>query len=120
MPDLWHVTGRRRVPLITQQTRTECGIACLGMVAAFHGRQAAFTELRSAAAGDRGHTLSSLVLLADKVGLIPRPVRASLAEIRKLRLPAILHWRLNHYVVLTKVGRRSVRINDPAAGQQVL
>ena len=120
MPELRHVIGRRRVPLITQQTRTECGLACLGMVASFHGRQTAYSELRSAATGNRGHTLSGLVLLADKVGLIPRPVRVSLAEIRKLHLPAILHWRLNHYVVLTKVARRCVRINDPATGQQRL
>ena len=119
MPDALPPAGPGRVPLITQQARADCGIACLGMVAAFHGHRTAFHELR-AAAGDRGHTLADLVGLADRVGLIPRPVRASLPEIRKLRLPAILHWRLNHYVVLTKVGHRRVAVNDPATGRRKL
>ena len=120
MPEIWRAFGRRDVPMIAQQARAECGVACLGMVAAFHGRQTAFRELRSVTADGRGHTLADLVSLADRVGLIPRAVRLSLAEIRQLRLPAILHWRLNHYVVLTKVTRRRVYFNDPASGKRAI
>ena len=38
----------------------------------------------------------------------------------QLRLPAILHWDLNHFVVLKSVGRDQVVVHDPAFGERRL
>jgi ATP-binding cassette subfamily B protein RaxB len=35
-------------------------------------------------------------------------------------LPCILHWDMNHFVVMTSVGRSSVEIHDPARGARRL
>ena len=49
-----------------------------------------------------------------------RAVRIDLEELAQLRRPAILHWELDHFVVLRSVGRRRVRIVDPAVGERSL
>ncbi len=52
--------------------------------------------------------------------VLSRPLRADLSALPKIGLPAILHWDLNHFVVLTRVsqGVRGTRyhIQDPATG----
>jgi len=55
---------------------------------------------------------------AGRYGLAGRPLRLCLGDVGKLRLPAVLHWRLNHFVVLARVGRRHLLIHDPASGRK--
>jgi len=45
-------------------------------------------------------------------------VAALIHDLGKLKLPCILHWDLNHFVVLAKVGRSKVTILDPAVGER--
>ncbi len=47
-----------------------------------------------------------------------RPVRFELAHLRQLRLPAVVHWDMNHFVVLKSVSKRGIIINDPAGGEK--
>jgi ATP-binding cassette subfamily B protein RaxB len=54
--------------------------------------------------------------IADGLGFATRPLRLELAELQQLRLPCILHWDLNHFVVLGKVSGNTVTIHDPAVG----
>ena len=64
--------------------------------------------------------LRSLMGLAETLQLAPRPLRVELEALGKIELPAILHWDLNHYVVLASVGRRTLTVHDPAAGKRTL
>lgn len=54
------------------------------------------------------------------MGFQSRPLRLELEDLGKLQLPCILHWDLNHFVVLAKVGKSTVTVLDPAAGERKL
>jgi ATP-binding cassette subfamily B protein RaxB len=109
------VTGR--TPLILQSEAAECGLACLAMVAGAHGLATDLSTLRArGGASPRGSSLAALMRLADALGLQPRALRAEPAHLPHLALPCVLHWDLDHYVVLTGWRRGRARIHDPAAG----
>src|SRR5947199_9992889 len=60
---LWH----KRVPVVTQMTRVECGIACLAMIFSYYGRPTSLAELRTKlGAGRDGLSASSIVKDADR------------------------------------------------------
>ncbi len=54
--------------------------------------------------------------ISEALGLSSRPVRCELDELVKLEMPCILHWDLDHYVVLRKATAKRVEIYDPARG----
>lgn len=102
---------------IMQAEAAECGLACLAMVLAYHGRHVDLTTLRSQNyLSLKGMTLHQLVEVAGRQSLVSRPLRLELDELGDLKLPCILHWGLNHFVVLTRVGRGVLTIKDPATG----
>lgn len=97
-----------------QTELAECGLACIAMVADFHGLDTDLGTLRLRfPISSRGAALSSLIRIADAIGLGARAVKVPLEHIDELALPAILHWDLNHYVVLERTGRRRALIHDP-------
>lgn len=109
----------RRVPTILQTEATECGLACIAMVASYWGHRTTINTLRRRFASSlRGTTLREMVMNARLMGLAPRPVKVGLKALPKLSLPCILHWRMEHFVVLTEVGAASVKIVDPALGSR--
>jgi ATP-binding cassette subfamily B protein RaxB len=66
----------------------------------------------------KGATLKDLTEIAGAAGLATRALRLELSELGKLRTPCILHWSLNHFVVLSRVHGRSIIIHDPARGKR--
>lgn len=107
--------------LVLQAEAAECGLACLAMVAAFHGHRETLSELRRKfPIAQGGTTLKQLVACADGLGFSARAVRCDLDEIAQLDKPAILHWSLDHYVVLRRVSRTHAWIADPARGERKL
>jgi ATP-binding cassette subfamily B protein RaxB len=66
----------------------------------------------------KGATLNDLTGIAGAVGLATRALRLELSELAKLRTPCILHWSLNHFVVLSRVHAKSITIHDPARGKR--
>ena len=118
---LLNLSGRRRVPLIRQTEAAECGLAALAMVAAYHGFQSDMNRLRRQfGVSLKGITLKTLIGMADALGLASRPLRIDLADAPNLVLPAILHWEMKHFVVLTRVARGRYWISDPARGERVV
>lgn len=110
---------KKRPPLILQSEAAECGLACLASIANFHGNQCDLTSLRAQFdISLKGSSLASLIQLAEAVGLNSRPVRAELSELHELQLPAILHWDLNHFVVLERISKNHLHLLDPAAGEK--
>ncbi len=111
------------VPLVLQRTETDCGAACLAMVLAWHGRTVALEELRrSVGESERGADAAALMRAARLYGLIARGFRIERPE-AMTRLPraSILHWRVNHYVVLDRFDPDGlVRLLDPARGPRRL
>jgi ATP-binding cassette subfamily B protein RaxB len=113
--------SRHRVEFVGQDEASECGLACLAMVAASYGHAADLRDLRHRFSPSlKGATLDELIKTAEKLGFNCRPVRADLDELVRIALPAVLHWNLNHFVVLHRVSRgvRGTRfhVHDPARG----
>lgn len=117
--ELLEFSANRRVPLIMQTELTECGLACLAMVACYHGNKIDLTSIRKLQTTNfNGMNLQQMSALANNLGLASRALKCPLEEIKKLALPCIIHWDLNHFVVLTKVHRKYVLVNDPAFGSR--
>lgn len=106
---------------ILQSESHECGLACLIMVASFHGLHLDLMGLRRRfSISLKGTNLIQLIRYAQEMGFSCRPVRLELDELGKLRLPCILHWNMNHFVVLEKIRGKRVHILDPAVGRRMI
>ena len=109
---------RKHLPLFLQTEATECGAVCLAMLANFHGHRFDLSEMRRRfpVSSIRGATLSNLITIADQLGFNSRPLRVEPEYLKQLQLPCILHWGMNHFVVLRSVTARGVVLHDPARG----
>lgn len=111
----------RKLRLILQTEAAECGLASLAMVAGYHGYITDLPSLRARyAVSLKGATLAQLMKIAEALGFQTRPLRLGLEDIDKLETPCILHWDLQHFVVLQRVRRGSIDILDPAHGSRTL
>jgi ATP-binding cassette subfamily B protein RaxB len=106
-----------RLPMVLQTEAAECGLACLVMFAGYYGYHTDLAELRRRFGFSlKGATLKDIIRVADRIGLASRPVRIELDELPLLKTPCILHWDLNHFVVLKSVTHSGVVIHDPGVG----
>ena len=104
-----------------QAESSECALACLAMVADTHGLQLGLHALRRRfPLSLKGATLTQLIDCAKRLDFSARPLRLELDELTQLVLPCILHWNLNHFVVLVKISRTRITILDPACGERTL
>jgi ATP-binding cassette subfamily B protein RaxB len=109
--------GARRVPMILQTEAAECGLACLAMIASQHGLRTDLPTLRKRfSLSLKGATMADLVRMAGRMELSPRPLRAEMEHLSQLALPCVLHWDLNHFVVLTELRGDTAVLHDPARG----
>lgn len=110
-----------KLPVILQTESAECGLACLAMIAHYHGY---LTDLWSLCQkypiSQKGATLHTLIKIAGQMKLSTRPLRLKLNELNQLRTPCILHWDMNHFVVLKSVSKTKITILDPSAGQRLM
>jgi ATP-binding cassette, subfamily B, bacterial CvaB/MchF/RaxB len=108
-----------KLPLILQTEAAECGLACLAMVLGFHGYSTDLGSLRRRfPVSLKGVTLATLMRIATALGLTTRPLKLDLPHLSKLRLPCILHWEFNHFVILKEVRSGGATLYDPAAGER--
>lgn len=109
--------GRKILPVVLQTEVTECGLACLTMIGRYHGHDIDLNVLRKKhLISMTGASLKSIMAIAGGLQLAARPLKVDLDQLSKLQLPAILHWDLNHYVVLKSVKGDKVQIVDPGIG----
>ena len=99
----------------------ECGLACMAMIARYHGHDVDLNGLRQRfSLSLAGASLRSLMGIADQLGFSTRALRAEVGALGKVSLPAIIHWDLNHFVVLKSISRKSAVVHDPAVGIRTL
>jgi ATP-binding cassette, subfamily B, bacterial HlyB/CyaB len=111
----------RRYPFFSQQSGSDCGAACLVMVSRYWGKRFSVNRLRDIANVDRnGASLRGLLTAAESLGFSTRPVKASLNQLAKQKLPAIVHWEGKHYIVVYEITPKYVIVADPAIGQRNL
>ena len=110
---------RRRTPELLQDEAAECGAACLAMIAGHWGRPLGMPAMRRRfSLSVHGATLADLIEMASALRLGSRPLQLTLEELPQLALPCILHWDMDHFVVLERVGRAAVTLLDPAVGRR--
>lgn len=108
---------RRKVAVYLQTEASECGLCSLAMVADYHGYRTDLASLRLRFSISRkGATLESLIRIAQVLKLDSRPLKLDLHNLPQLRLPCIIHWNMDHFVVLVSVSARRAVIHDPAVG----
>lgn len=113
--------SKQHLPVIVQSEAAECGIACLAMIMSYHGFTTDLSSLRQRfSVSSHGISLKTLSDIASRANLAPRALRLDLEDVGHLATPCILHWGLNHFVVLKKVKRSGVVIHDPASGERIV
>lgn len=114
-----HFGWRRKIPQVLQTEAAECGLACLTMICRYYGLNVdLFSLRRQLGVSTQGVTLSTLIDMSTAVHLKSRPLSLDLNEIKQLKTPCILHWDLNHFVVLVSAKRSKFILHDPAFGRR--
>tara|TARA_Y100000034_G_scaffold68416_1_gene82573 strand:- start:5969 stop:7981 length:2013 start_codon:yes stop_codon:yes gene_type:complete len=91
------------------------------MVACYHGYQTDLVSIRQKfSISLEGATLLDIMGFAEQLKLSTRPLRIELEDLDALQTPCILHWDLNHFVVLKKANEKRIVIHDPAKGEKTL
>ena len=102
-----------------QSESADCSIACIAMVLSAHGMDIDPFELRRRfPVSKRGISFDKIIDQAATLQLSARALRLEISELNKLSLPSILHWDLNHVVVLKSVAKNRITIVDPAVGER--
>jgi ATP-binding cassette, subfamily B, bacterial HlyB/CyaB len=108
-------------PFYAQHSASDCSAACVVMVGQYWGKDFNINRLRQLAHVSRdGASLKGLANATENLGFNSRPVKASLNRLATQRLPAIVHWENNHYVVVFEITPEHVIVCDPAIGQRKL
>jgi ATP-binding cassette subfamily B protein RaxB len=109
--------GGSRLPNIIQSEAAECGLACLAMVATYHGYEVDLVSMRRRfSISLKGATLKDVLTMAQRLGMTGRGLRLEPEQLKDIKTPCILHWDMKHFVVLKQVKGRRLVIHDPASG----
>ncbi|MEL6164988.1 MAG: cysteine peptidase family C39 domain-containing protein, partial [Cyanobacteria bacterium J06628_3] len=115
---LWQRLSKQ-YPFYAQQSASDCGCACLVMIARYWGKRLAVNRVRDIANVSRsGASLRSLAAAAESIGFASKPVKASFDKLMQQSLPAIVHWEGKHYIVVYEITPKHVIVCDPAIGQR--
>ncbi|AOJ31167.1 peptidase domain-containing ABC transporter [Burkholderia metallica] len=107
----------RKLPMVLQTEAAECGLACLAMVAGYHGHHVDLATLRGQfPVSLKGAGLGRVIEVAQRLSLGTRAVKLDMDQLGQLRVPCLLHWNFNHFVVLKEVNGKTATIHDPSHG----
>lgn len=113
--------NQKRLPVLLQTEASECGLASVAMIANYWGHHIDLSSMRHRfSLSLKGSTLKSLMVIARGLGLQSRPLKLDLQHLAGLKRPCILHWDMNHFVVLKQVTRKHIVIHDPSVGPRQL
>lgn len=106
-----------KLPMILQSEIAECGHACIAMVCNYWGHDIDLYGIRKISKpSNKGVTLLDITNILEKLDLKTRALKVSIEELHLIKCPAIIHWNMNHFVVLKEVKKNIIVINDPGSG----
>jgi len=106
-------------PHFTQHDQMDCGPTCLRMIAAFYGKHYTLNEMRERSfITHLGVSLLGISMAAENLGFHTIGVQISFWQlVKEARLPCIVHWNQQHFVVVYRITQKNVWIADPFAGK---
>ncbi|MDR2964396.1 MAG: ATP-binding cassette domain-containing protein [Treponema sp.] len=112
----------KKVPVMLQFEMVECGAASLAMIMGYYGKWIPMEQLRVDCGVSRdGCTAKGIVQVARIYGFEAQGYKVEPSAIKKnsesISLPCIIHWNMNHFVVLKSITKKYAYINDPARGE---
>lgn len=108
---------RRRVPPLLQLSAVECGAACLAMILRYYGSKISIAEIRQRyGVGRDGLSALSIITAAQEYGLQVKAFSLQNPDLQSVRLPAIVYWESNHFLVVERWSAHYVDVVDPAQG----
>lgn len=111
----------KKIRPVLQMERTECGAASLAMILGYYGKNVTLEELRRDCGVSRnGVNAKNIVKAARYHKLSVRAVKAEIGALDSLKLPLIIHWNMNHFLVLCGFSRKGAVIADPAYGMRTV
>lgn len=109
----------KRLPIILQAEIAECGLACFAMIASYHGYQTDLVSLRKKfVISNHGTNLQQIMNMASRLELAGRALKLDIGQLGQLQLPCVLHWGMDHFVVLKTLKRNNAIIHDPELGER--
>ena len=110
--------GVAKVPVVMQMEALECGAASLAMILAYYDKWIPLEQVRSDCGVSRdGSNAANVLRAARSYGMIAKGYRYEPEELKKYgKLPCIVHWNFNHFVVLNGFKKDKAVLNDPAKG----
>lgn len=112
---------KKNVNLVMQTESAECALACLVMIINYYGDETDLASMRRRFDSSlKGMTLNTVIDIAQSLKLEARPLKAELEYLNSAEIPCILHWNMNHFVVLGGISKKGVLIYDPSTGKKLL
>lgn len=109
----------KRIEEVIQDEISECGLACIAMVCNYYGDNIGLANLRRHySVGHEGMSFNDIHRVFFNLGLSSCSYQLDVSQLNELNLPAIIQWRNNHFVILSKIKNSHVEIYDPAAGKK--
>ncbi len=109
----------KAIKWIRQHDSMQCGVACLAMICRHYGKRYSLEYLDGFChANVAGVSMLGIAEGAGCVGLETSTFAATTDELVEIKLPCILHWNQNHFVVLYDISRNGgrYRVADPGKG----
>ncbi|WP_084662804.1 peptidase domain-containing ABC transporter [Paenibacillus fonticola] len=111
---------KKKVPYVEQMDKMDCGICCLAMISAYHGKHVSLLELREFTGHGRdGISLLNLKKLAELLGFDTICQKLNLQQLNNDQLPLIIFWDEKHFVVLEKIYKNKYFVVDPEHGRRI-
>lgn len=109
-----------RFPFRKQHDVMDCGPTCLQMITEYYGKYYSLQTLRERSYLTRnGSSLKSISCAARSIGFQTKSAWMNWSQlISNAKLPCIIHWNNNHFVVIYHINNKNkIFIADPAFGR---
>lgn len=112
---------KHKFPFYKQFDRTDCGPACLRMLAKYYGKVYSPEYLRELCKiTSEGVSVMGMTDAAEKIGFKTLVASVNYETLEKQApLPCIVHWRQRHFLIVYKIEKGKIYVADPDYGHIV-